>query len=185
MRVAAPRDAGRLGELLGEAVDDDDGPTAVRFPKGSPGADLPAVDRLGPADVLATERHAEVLVLAVGPLGEAAVAAADRLRAAGVPATVVDPRWVLPVDPALVEAARLHQLVVTVEDNGVAGGFGDAVGRALRGAQVPVELLSLGLRQEFLPLGVRERLLADHGLDADGIAAAVLDRLRPRVRALG
>ena len=187
MRVAAPRDARRLRELLQEAVDDDGGPTAVRFPRGSPGADLPAADRLGSADVLVTGRHAEVLLLAVGPLAEAAVAAAGRLHTAGVPATVVDPRWVLPVDPALVEAARVHRLVVTVEDNGVAGGFGDAVGRALRDADVPVGLLTIGLRQEFLPLGVRDRVLADNGLDAEGIAGAVLRRLRPRarVRALG
>jgi 1-deoxy-D-xylulose-5-phosphate synthase len=187
IRVAAPRDATRLAELLGEALDDEDGPTAVRFPKGSPGADLPAVDRIGAADVLSADRAAEVLVVAVGPMAEPALAAAGELRAAGVPTTVVDPRWALPVDPALVDAARGHRLVVTVEDNGVAGGVGDAVGRALRNAQVPVGLLTLGVRQEYVPQGERDQLLAAHGLDAGGIAAAVLRRLGPRsrVRALG
>jgi 1-deoxy-D-xylulose-5-phosphate synthase len=179
MRVAAPRDAPRLAELLGEAVAEDGGPTAVRFPKGCPGPVLPAVDRVGGADVLAAGRYAEVLVLAVGPLAAAAVEAAERLGVAGVPATVVDPRWLLPVDPALVEAARRHRLVVTVEDNGVAGGFGDAVGRALRAAGVPADLLTLGLRQEFVEVGERSALLAGRGLSAEGIAAAVLDRLRP------
>jgi 1-deoxy-D-xylulose-5-phosphate synthase len=187
IRVAAPRDATRLAELLGEALDDDEGPTAVRFPKGSPGADLPALDRIGAADVLLADRAAEVLLLAVGPMAEPALAAADQLRTAGVPATVADPRWVLPVDPALVDAARGYRLVVTVEDNGVAGGFGDAIGRALRDAQVPAGLLTLGVRQEYVDLGVREHLLAAHGLDGDGIARAVLRRLGPRsrVRALG
>jgi 1-deoxy-D-xylulose-5-phosphate synthase len=187
MRVAAPRDAARLGELLAEAVDDDRGPTAVRFPKGSPPAELPAVDRIGSADVLAADGHAGVLVLAVGPMAAAALGAAERLRAGGVAATVVDPRWVLPVDPSLVEHARGYRLVVTVEDNGVAGGVGDAVGRALRDAGVPVDLLTLGLRQEYLPVGERDQLLAEQGLDAPGIAAAVCRRLRSpaRVRARG
>src|SRR3954471_4662074 len=98
MRVAAPRDATRLRELLGEAVDDDRGPTAVRFPKGSPCADLRAVGRIGDADVLVDGGPVDVLVLAVGPLAAPAVVAAHELRAAGVAATVVDPRWVLPVE---------------------------------------------------------------------------------------
>jgi 1-deoxy-D-xylulose-5-phosphate synthase len=91
------------------------------------------------------------------------------------------------VDAALVAAARSHALVVTAEDNGVAGGFGDAVGRALRAAAVPADLLTLGLRQEYLDVGSREALLAGQGLDGDGIAAAVLARLRPAraVRSLG
>jgi 1-deoxy-D-xylulose-5-phosphate synthase len=187
MRIAAPRDAARLRELLSEAIDEVAGPTALRFPKGSTGADLPALARIGGGDVLSADRHAEALLVAVGPLAEAAVGAAGLLRADGIPVTVVDPRWVLPVDPALVDAARAHRLVVTVEDNGVAGGFGDAVARALRGAQVPVELLTLGLPQDFLDVGVREHILAAHGLDAAGIADAVRTRLRPRnlVRALG
>jgi 1-deoxy-D-xylulose-5-phosphate synthase len=187
MRVAAPRDALRLGELLGEAVDDDRGPTAVRFPKGSPGADLPAVDRIGGADVLVDDRPDGVLVLAVGPLAGPAVEAAERLRVAGIATTVADPRWVLPVDPQLVARAAGHRLVVTVEDNGLAGGFGDAVARALRELEPAVDVLTLGLRQEFVAVGEREQLLAGQGLDAAGITGAVLRRLRPRtrVRALG
>ena len=186
MRVAAPRDAARLRELLGEAVAEDGGPTALRFPKGSPGRDLPAVGRLGGADVLAADRAADVLLLAVGPLAEPALRTAELLRAGGVAATVVDPRWVLPVDPALVAAASGHRLVVTLEDNGAAGGFGDAVGRALRAAGVRTELLTLGLRQEFLEVGARDRLLAEQGLSAEAVAEAVLARLDPpsRVRAL-
>jgi 1-deoxy-D-xylulose-5-phosphate synthase len=187
MRVAAPRDATRLRELLREAVDDDRGPTAVRFPKGSPCADLPAVGRIGGADVLVDGGRAGVLLLALGPLAAAAVEAAERLRGAGIAATVVDPRWVLPVERALAAHAAGHRLVVTVEDNGLAGGFGDAMGRALQEAGGAVELLTLGLPQEYLEGGEREQLLAEHGLDAAGITAAVLARLRPRrrVRALG
>jgi 1-deoxy-D-xylulose-5-phosphate synthase len=186
MRVAAPRDATRLRELLGEAVAEDGGPTAVRFPKGSPGRDLPAVGRLGGGDVLAMDRAADVLLLAVGPFAETALDAAARLRDAGIGATVIDPRWVLPVEPALVAAAGQHRLVVTLEDNGVAGGFGDAVGRALRDAGSRTELVTLGLRQDFLDMGERDALLAGQGLTAAAVAETVLARLTPptRVRAL-
>ena len=80
-------------------------------------------------------------------------------------------------DPALVAAAAGFRLVVTVEDNGLAGGFGDAVGRAMREARTDADLLTLGLQQEYVQVGERDLLLAEHGLDAAGIAAAVLARL--------
>jgi 1-deoxy-D-xylulose-5-phosphate synthase len=79
-----------------------------------------------------------------------------------------------------VAAAAGFRLVVTVEDNGLAGGFGDAVGRALRAAGTGADLLTVGLRQEYVQVGERDRLLAEHGLDAAGIATAVLDRIRVR-----
>jgi 1-deoxy-D-xylulose-5-phosphate synthase len=103
-------------------------------------------------------------------LGAAALAAADRLDA---PVTVVDPRWLLPVDPELVAAAAGQRLVVTVEDNGAHGGYGDAVSRALRcaGANVPVR--SLALPQRFLAHGSRSAILKARGLDAESIADAV------------
>jgi len=111
-----------------------------------------------------------VLVLTVGPLGAAALEAADRLE---VPVTVADPRWLLPVDPELVAAAAAYRLVVTVEDSGAHGGYGDAVSRALRtaGAQVPVR--SLALPQRFLAHGSRNAILKARGLDAESIAGAV------------
>jgi 1-deoxy-D-xylulose-5-phosphate synthase len=177
MRVAAPRDATRLRELLREAVACDDGPTALRFPKAQAGRDVDAIGRIGTTDVLHAHVDADVLVVAAGALAPDAVAAAERLRRHHVAATVVDPRWLLPVDPALVQLAAAHRLVVTVEDGGVAGGYGDAFARALRSADVRVDVMSLGLPQEFLAHGNRAGLLASYGLDADGIAAAVLGRL--------
>jgi 1-deoxy-D-xylulose-5-phosphate synthase len=194
MRVAAPRDGGTARELLAEAVADDDGPTAVRFPKGRVGPDLPAVDRLGTADVLVQGYPDGVLLIAVGALAATAVAAAEELAASGVPTTVADPRWLLPVDPALLAAATGARLVVTLEDNGVAGGYGDAFCRALREARMPAEVCTLGLPQRFLPHGERPDLLADVGLDVPGVVRAVrgaLGRLDGRgsaprkVRALG
>ncbi|MEV4619903.1 transketolase C-terminal domain-containing protein, partial [Asanoa sp. NPDC049573] len=111
-----------------------------------------------------------VLVLAVGPLAAAALVAAERLDAA---VTVVDPRWLLPVDPELVAAAAGQRLVVTVEDNGAHGGYGDAVSRALRGAGSHVPVRSLALPQRFLAHGSRSAILKARGLDAENIADAV------------
>jgi 1-deoxy-D-xylulose-5-phosphate synthase len=177
LRVAAPRDATRLRELLREAVADSRGPTALRYPKAEIGADLPAVASLGAADVLLARDRAEVLILAVGPLGQVAVEAARRLERTGVAATVVDPRWVLPIDPDLVAATHGYRLVVTLEDNGCAGGYGDAFCRALRSSSSDTDVLTLGLAQAFVAHGERSDILAQHGLDADGVVAAVTARL--------
>ncbi|MGN6242577.1 MAG: transketolase C-terminal domain-containing protein, partial [Motilibacteraceae bacterium] len=153
---------------------------------------LPAQRRVGQVDVLRETRApraglSDVLLLPAGPLAGAALEAADELARSGASVTVADPRWLLPVDVALVELAARHRVVVTVEDGGVAGGFGDAVGRALREAHVPAELRTLGLPQRFLAHGTREAILAEHGLDCAGIVAAARAATgadRP-VRALG
>jgi 1-deoxy-D-xylulose-5-phosphate synthase len=182
MRVAAPRDGQRLSELLAEALAYADGPSALRFPKADVSAPVPAVGRLGRADLLRHDPCARVLVLAVGPLAQAACDAADQLRGDQIAVTVADPRWVLPVDPALAAAADGYRLVVTVEDNGVAGGFGDAYARAVRAAGLPVPVRTLGLPQEFLDHGQRGRMLREYGLDAAGIVAAVRSGLAAEYR---
>ncbi len=171
MRVAAPRDAPRLRALLREAIAHP-GPTALRFPKGAVCGDLPAIGRIGGTDVLARNGCGGVLVVAAGACAQAAVAAAAELTASGEDVTVVDPRWLLPVDPALARAADGYRLVVTVEENASAGGFGDAVARAARsiGSRLPLRTLCLG--QQFLPHAGRNELLCHHDLDAAGIVAA-------------
>jgi 1-deoxy-D-xylulose-5-phosphate synthase len=104
LRLAAPRDAARLRELLREAVEVDDAPTVVRFPKGPPGADIEAVDRAGGCDVLVRDGAKDVLIVGVGSMAATSVEVAARLAAQGVGVTVVDPRWVKPVDPALLDS---------------------------------------------------------------------------------
>jgi 1-deoxy-D-xylulose-5-phosphate synthase len=173
LRVAAPRDGRRLRDLLREAVACADGPTALRFPKGDAAGDLPAVGRLGAADLLRADPGARVLLIAVGAMATAACGAAARLSTAGVPCAVADPRWLLPVDPELVAAGDGYRLVVTVEDNGGAGGFGDAFARVARLAGRRPQLCTLALEQRFLAHGERGAILAEHGLDAAGIEAAV------------
>jgi 1-deoxy-D-xylulose-5-phosphate synthase len=177
MRVAAPRDARRLRELLREAVGFEDGPTAVRFPKAEVGPDVPTIEQRNCGDVLFSQVDSQVLLVPVGPLGEVAVAAAAELSRLGTAATVIDPRWILPVAPSLVALAGHHQLVVTLEDNGVAGGFGDSFCRALRAAGVDVDVQTVGIAQRFLPQGERAQLLGKHGLDVPGVVATVQARM--------
>jgi 1-deoxy-D-xylulose-5-phosphate synthase len=185
MRVAAPRDAETLREELAEAVAVDDGPTALRFPKGAVIGSVPAVRRVGGVDVLhepgvdavslADAAGPAVLLVAVGAFGELGVAAAERLAAQGVAVTVVDPRWVSPVPEALVGLAAAHELVVTVSDSGRHGGFGSMLADALRAAECDVPLRDLALPQEFLDHGNRADVLAAVGLTAQDVARRVTE----------
>ena len=176
MRVAAPRDGTRLREELGEALDVNDGPTALRFPKGDVGEDIPALERRDGVDVLAVPAEGlseDVLLIAVGPFSAMALATAELLRNQGIGVTVVDPRWVLPVPEAIGDLARAHKLVVTVEDNGVAGGVGSAVSAALRRAEIDVPCRDVGLPQEFFAQASRGEVLAEVGLTDRNIARQI------------
>ncbi len=176
MRVAAPRDAGRLREALGEALAVRDGPTALRFPKGDVGADIPALERRSGVDILAVPSAGlshDALLVSIGPLATMALATAERLRKQGIGVTVVDPRWVLPVPDAIVDLARGHKLVVTLEDNGVAGGIGSAVSAALRHAEVDVPCRDVGVPQRFLAHASRGEVLAEIGLTDQHVARQV------------
>ncbi|MCH9710010.1 MAG: 1-deoxy-D-xylulose-5-phosphate synthase [Actinomycetia bacterium] len=176
IRVAAPRDVARLREELGEALDVDDGPTAIRFPKGDVGEDIPAVERRGNVDVLAVPAgglSADVLVVAVGPFAAMALATAERLRNQGIGVTVVDPRWVLPVPDEIVALAARHKLVVTVEDNGVHGGVGSAVSGALRRSEVDVPCRDAALPQQFFEHASRGEVLDSIGLTERNLARQI------------
>jgi len=185
LRIAAPRDAVRLAELLNEAVAVSDGPTVIRYPKGTVGGEAEAVGKLGRMDVLhrpAGGAAPDVLLIGAGPMAITCLETAVRLADQGIGVTVVDPRWVKPVDGALAEAAAGHRLVVTVEDNGRAGGFGDAAGRLLRDAGMSTPLRTFGLPQEFLEHGKREEVLADAGLVPQHLAREITEavaRLTP------
>ncbi|WP_024796856.1 1-deoxy-D-xylulose-5-phosphate synthase [Tomitella biformata] len=179
MRVAAPRDGQALREQLDEALDVDDGPTAVRFPKGAVPAPIPALERIGTVDVLARSAAsglaADVLIVTVGPFAEVGLAAADRLRLQGISATVVDPRWVLPVPEPLIDLARQHSLVVTIEDGGVHGGIGSTVSAALRAAGVYTPARDVGVPQEFLQHASRGEILAEIGITPERIARDITE----------
>ncbi|WP_457207748.1 1-deoxy-D-xylulose-5-phosphate synthase [Nocardioides sp. P5_C9_2] len=175
LRLAAPRDVTRLRELLDEAVDVSDAPTVVRFPKGPPPEDIDTIGRAGGADVLVRTGAQDVLVVAVGSMCTVAVDVAERLTAQGIGVTVVDPRWVKPVDPAIVELARQHRLVVSVEDNGRVGGCGATLLQTLNDAGVTTPFRLHGIPQEFLDHAKRDVILARIGLDAQTIARGIVE----------
>ncbi|MBX6384490.1 MAG: 1-deoxy-D-xylulose-5-phosphate synthase [Microbispora sp.] len=179
LSIAVPRDGTRLRELLAEAVRIDDGPTVVRYPKGALPKDVEAVGKLGEMDVLRAG-DADVLLVAVGPMAEVCLEAADLLDAQGISATVVDPRWVKPLDQALVPAAAAHKLVVVVEDNGRVGGVGDAVARLLRDADVDVPVRTFGIPQRFLDHAKRAKILSDVGLTGQGLARQITEAVARR-----
>ncbi|MGN6252785.1 MAG: 1-deoxy-D-xylulose-5-phosphate synthase [Marmoricola sp.] len=175
LRIAAPRDGARVRELLREAVAVEDGPTMLRLPKGPPPADLPAVDRAGGCDVLVRDGARDVLLVAVGALAATAVEVATRLTDQGIGVTVVDPRWVTPVDPALVDLARDHRLVVSVEDNGRVGGVGATLLQALVDEGVSTPFRLHGIPQEFLAHAKRDAILERVGLTPQTLARSIVE----------
>jgi 1-deoxy-D-xylulose-5-phosphate synthase len=183
LKVAAPRDGGRVAELLNEAVRVSDGPTVVRYPKGSVGPQAEAVGKLGAMDVLAVPEDGvakDVLLLGAGPMAVTCVEVANRLKDHGIGVTVVDPRWLKPVDEAVIGAAAAHRLVAVVEDNGRAGGFGDAVARLLRDHDVDVPVKTFGLPQEFLTHGQRDEILEAVGLTSQHLARQLTEAVARR-----
>jgi len=176
MRVAAPRDGARLHEELGEALDISDGPTAIRFPKGDVGEDITALRRHSGLDVLAVPAEglvADVLLVAVGAFASMGLKVAERLHNQGIGVTVVDPRWVLPVSDVVADLAVAHKLVVTLEDNGVAGGVGSAVSAALRRSEIDVPCRDVGLPQQFFDHASRGEVLAEAGLTDQDVARRI------------
>ncbi|MDJ1639994.1 1-deoxy-D-xylulose-5-phosphate synthase [Streptomyces pakalii] len=175
LRIAAPRDADQVRAQLREAVAVDDAPTVVRFSKGAVGPAVQAVGKAGGMDILRKPKAArpDVLIVSVGALAPMCLEIADLLDAQGISSTVVDPRWVKPVDEALAPLAERHRVVVTVEDNSRAGGVGSAVAQALRDAGVDVPLRDFGIPPVFLDHASRGEVMADIGLTAPDIARQV------------
>jgi 1-deoxy-D-xylulose-5-phosphate synthase len=182
IRVAAPRDGATLREELAEALAVSDGPTVLRFPKGSVAEDITAVERLDGLDVLrlavpgagsAQSQHGDVLIVAVGPFADTAMKVAELLEPQGISVTVVDPRWVLPVSDTLVKLAENYRLVVTVEDGGLHGGIGSTVSARLRDAGLDVPTRDLGVPQQFLDHASRNEILEELGLTPDAIAQRI------------
>ena len=160
-----------------------DGPTVVRFPKGDVGGEVEAIAKLGGMDVLrapAAGLAEDVLLVGAGPMALTGLEVADRLAGHGIGVTVVDPRWTKPVDEALIGAALRHRLVVTVEDNGRVGGFGDAVARLLRDHDVDVPVKTFGLPQEFLAHGTRKEVLDEAGLTSQQLALQITEAVARR-----
>ncbi|MEU9978087.1 1-deoxy-D-xylulose-5-phosphate synthase [Streptomyces sp. NPDC051014] len=175
LRLAAPRDADQVRAQLREAVQVDDAPTVVRFSKGAVGPAVAAVGTVGGMDVLrepGTDTP-DVLLVSVGALAPMCLEIAALLDKQGISTTVVDPRWVKPVDEAMAPLAERHRVVVTVEDNLRVGGVGATIAQALRDAGVDVPLRDFGIPQRFLDHASRAEVMAEIGLTAPDIARQV------------
>ena len=180
MLVAAPADENECRQLLTTAFRHA-GPAAVRYPRGGgPGVKIePELQTLpiGKADV--RQRGSSIAILAFGSPLAAALEAGGELGA-----TVVNMRFVKPLDEALIlDLARTHAAIVSVEDNAISGGAGSAVAELFAARSIEVQLLQLGLPDRFLEHASRDQLLSESGIDAAGIRAAILARwpqLAPR-----
>ena len=176
LRLAAPRDESRLREALHAAVDIDDGPSVIRFPKGKLGPEIPAVEQRGGCDVLRAVERPDVLIVALGAFAALGLDVAERLTAQGIGVDVVDPIWALPVTADLVTMARSYPFVVTLEDGVIEGGIGSAI--AARLAQRPgPAVMNFGIPREFLAQGKRAEVLQACGLTAQDIARVVVERV--------
>lgn len=177
LRMAAPRDEQTLREEFREALEVTDAPTVVRFPKGALGPSMPAVRRTAGYDVLAESGAPEVLLVAVGTFAGLAVDVVERLRAQGIGVVAVDPRWVKPIHPQLVEAATTARLVVTIEDGIRTGGVGSALTAALQEAGLDIPVRTLGVPEMFLDHGKRADILAACGLTAQDVSRQIVETI--------
>ncbi len=177
LRLAAPRDGQQIRRALREAVDIDDGPTVIRFPKGSVAEPIEAIATAEGLDVLAgdTEVDPDVLIVAVGSMATTATTVGEKLGAEGHDALVVDPRWVLPVPDGVIELARRAGRVAVIEDNSVAGGVGAEVSRALEEAGLSVPVHRFGLPKEFIEHASRAQVLEACGLTPEPIVERLRD----------
>ena len=186
LRLAAPRDEPTLRAALRAAVDVDDAPTVVRYPKGALADPIPALEELDGVDVVA--RHTpgagaaagrKVLVVGVGSMVGAALAAGESLAAHGLAVDVVAPTWVLPVPEALVKLAGEHDLVLTLEDGVVEGGVGAMTAQRAGEQGVRTPFVHVGLPVAFLDHASRDQILTQQRMRAEDAvrdALAVLAR---------
>jgi 1-deoxy-D-xylulose-5-phosphate synthase len=170
MLVMAPADENECRQMLYTGFLHE-GPAAVRYPRGKgPGVDVQKTMTalpIGKGEIC--RQGGKIAILAWGSMVAPALKAAERFGA-----TVANMRFVKPLDEALIrELAESHELLVTIEENVVAGGAGSAVNQFLQAQRILMPVLNLGLPDAFIEQGTREELLALCGLDAHGIIASI------------
>ena len=179
MIIAAPSDENECRQLLSSAYQHE-GPAAVRYPRGTgPGVAIEKpLDTLPIGQARTLRDGQQVAILAFGALTPAALDAGKALNA-----TVLDMRWVKPLDrDAILKATASHTLLVTVEDHQRMGGAGSAVNELLHEEGLLVDVLNLALPDHFIHHGKRDALLAQAGLDAEGIETQIRARLSEQQR---
>ena len=173
LTLAAASDAQELRDLLHTALAREDaGPFAIRFPKGPAGETEAQPARILPVGEWEVLRQGSAaLLLATGKLVSVAMEAAALLDAEGLPLTVINSRYIKPLDSRLTSWARRHPAVLTLEDNVATGGFGSAVSEVLTPLGIPVTVMAVP--DTFIEQGGQSELLKQLGFDAQGVAARV------------
>ena len=155
------------------------GPFAVRYPRGEacgvPVPDKPETYEPGVSRLV--REGSDVAILAFGNMVEPANEAAAALEEAGLSVRVVDMRWVKPLDTEAIRKASETRLVVTVEDGVVEGGVGEEVLAELARQDAKAPVLTLGIPDRYIMQGAPDFLMHELGLDAEGIAAAIEEKL--------
>lgn len=182
MVVMAPRDEDQLRHMLATGLARQDGPSALRYPRGAglgvPLTGLPTPLPIGRAETL--RRGADACLLAVGTMVPAALGAAELLARRGCEAEVVDMRFVKPLDAALLtDVWHRHREVFTLEENTVVGGFGAGVleWASAHDEAHPPRVECIGIPDEFQEHATRAELLAGMGLDAASLAERITARM--------
>ncbi|MDV5139451.1 1-deoxy-D-xylulose-5-phosphate synthase [Chimaeribacter arupi] len=174
MVIMTPSDENECRQMLHTGYHYADGPVAVRYPRGNgTGATCEPLAMLPIGKGVVRREGEKVAILNFGTLLPEAQKAAEALNA-----TLVDMRFVKPLDEALVlEMAASHEVLVTLEENAIMGGAGSGVIELLMAKRCLVPVLTLGLPDEFIPQGTQEEVRADYGLDAAGIERRITDWL--------
>lgn len=172
MVIMAPSDENECRQMLHTGYHYQEGPTAVRYPRGAGvGAELMPLSPLEIGKGIVRRQGEKVAILSFGTLLSNALETAEKLNA-----TVVDMRFVKPLDEALIlDMANSHDMLVTLEENAIMGGAGSGVNEFLMREKKVLPILNLGLPDFFIPQGTQEELLADLGLDAAGIEKSITD----------
>ncbi|MCW3157809.1 1-deoxy-D-xylulose-5-phosphate synthase [Micropruina sonneratiae] len=170
LHLAAPRDEQRLTRALDVAVGISDAPSMIRYSKDPLPDPLPAVRTDGDVDVLFEDGGPSVLVVGWGQFATLAVEVGRRLARQGIGVRVVDPVWALPVSADLIRLAGEHDLTITIEDGGLAGGLGSRLAQECRLAGVAAAVREFGVPQAFIDQGSRSGILAALGLTAQQVA---------------
>ena len=156
-----------------------DGPAAVRYPRGSISGKIPAktLNAVDFAKAQICREGEKIALLVFGPLLEAARVVADELSA-----TLVNMRFVKPLDEAVIrQIAENHELIVTMEENAIAGGAGSAVSEYLDAQSINICTLHLGFPDEYVEQGTQQEMLADWGLDAKGIKQSIVEHVNQQL----
>ncbi|OCQ52582.1 1-deoxy-D-xylulose-5-phosphate synthase [Photorhabdus australis subsp. thailandensis] len=174
MVIMAPSDENECRQMLHTGYHYQQGPVAVRYPRGTgTGAELQPFEQLPIGKGVIRRQGKQVAILNFGTLLPDAMTAAESLNA-----TVVDMRFVKPLDKELIlEMAGRHDLLVTLEENAIMGGAGSGVNELLMQEGHLVQILNIGLPDQFVPQGSQEEIRADLGLDATGIKNSINKRL--------